>query len=199
MPLWTLYSCIPIQRGYEMQRHLRNLYNLIQVVCRSVNIFERLCKESTRHTCKVDAKQDLPAGTPLLGRKFCNQGLSGDLFHAVCILVSVESNVTEMHLHTQMKPWSFCLKSRSSFSRHYSLFAFCNFGQPSRLAHFGPLLTKLYAQLSTCATSFVGCGYMGSSKSKSCTSLLAIFTGTVVFWYIFSCTFQTHGGNFLLI
>lgn len=105
-----------------------------------------------------------------------------------------------MHLHTQMKPWIFfCLKSRSSFSRHYSLFfAFCNFGQPSRLAYFGPFLTKLCAQVSTWATSSVRCGHMGSSKSKRCTSLLAIFTRAVVFRYIFY-TLQTHGGNFLLV
>ena len=40
---------------------------LIQVVCRSVNIFERLCKASTRHTCKVDAKQNLglPSRDPI--------------------------------------------------------------------------------------------------------------------------------------
>jgi hypothetical protein len=105
-----------------------------------------------------------------------------------------------MHLHTQMKPWIFffCLKSRSSFSRHYSLFAFCNFEQPSRLAYFGPLLTKLCAQVSTWATSSVRYGHMGSSKSKRCTSLLAIFTRAVVFRYIFY-TLQTHGGNFLLV
>lgn len=100
----------PNSKGtHEMQRHLRSLYDLIQVVCRSVNIFERLCKESTGHTCKVDAKQDLglPSRDPNTRKKFCNQGLSRDLLHVVCVLVSVERNVTEMHLHMQMKPWIF--------------------------------------------------------------------------------------------
>lgn len=65
----------PNSKGtHEMQRHLRSLYDLIQVVCRSVNIFERLCKESTGHTRKVDAKQDLglPSRDPNTRKKFCN-------------------------------------------------------------------------------------------------------------------------------
>ena len=71
----------------------------------------------------------------------------------------------------------FCLKRRSSFSRHYSLFAFCNFGQPSHLAYFGPFLTKSCAHLSTWAV-------LEASGAQAC--LLAIFTRTVVFQYNFS-------------